>query len=53
MVIMGLLGILKVLMMVLKVLMVADTLPTPWGTQMWVQIENNRRVKSQGTLPSS
>jgi hypothetical protein len=31
----------------------SDVLPTPWGTQMWVQIENNKRVKSQGTLPGS
>jgi len=30
-----------------------DMLPTPSRTQMRVQIENNGRVRSQNTLPSS
>jgi hypothetical protein len=32
-------------------IIVDDTLPTPWGTQMWVQTENNESVRSRGTLP--
>jgi len=27
--------------------------PIPWRTQMWVQVENNGRGRSRGTLPSS
>jgi hypothetical protein len=27
-----------------------DMLPTPWGTQMWIQTENNERARSRGTL---
>jgi hypothetical protein len=30
-----------------------NALLTPWGTQMWVQTENNKRVRSQGTFPNS
>jgi hypothetical protein len=30
-----------------------DALPTPQKTQMWVQVENSGKVKSQGKLPSS
>ncbi len=32
---------------------VYDAFPTPWGTQMWVQIENNERAKNQGMLLGS
>jgi hypothetical protein len=28
-----------------------EALPTPWGTQMWAQTENNGRIKSQGMFP--
>jgi len=30
-----------------------DALPTPWRTQMWVQVEDNKKGKSWGTLSSS
>ncbi len=30
-----------------------DALPTPWRTQMWVQTENNGKVRSRGILLSS
>jgi hypothetical protein len=30
-----------------------NALPTPLGTQMWIQIENNERVKNWGTFLSS
>jgi hypothetical protein len=30
-----------------------DMFPTPWRIQMWVQIEDNGRARSRGTLPSS
>jgi len=30
-----------------------DALPTPWGTQMWVQTKNNERVKSRGAFSGS
>jgi hypothetical protein len=30
-----------------------DTLPTPWRTQMWVQVKDSRRGRSRGTLFSS
>jgi hypothetical protein len=30
-----------------------DALPTPWRTQMWVQVEDSGRERSQGTLPNS
>jgi hypothetical protein len=30
-----------------------DALPTPRKTQMWVQVEDNERGRSWGTLPSS
>ncbi len=33
-----------------KALIPRDTLPTPQSTQMWVQIENNGRGRSRGTL---
>jgi len=32
---------------------VNDALPTPWRTQMWIQIKNSGRRKSRSTLPSS
>jgi hypothetical protein len=34
-------------------LMLDDVLPTPWGIQMWIQTENNGRVRSRGMLSSS
>jgi hypothetical protein len=30
-----------------------DALPTPWRTQMWVQVKDNGRGRSRGTFPSS
>jgi len=30
-----------------------DALPTPWKIQMWIQVENNGRRRSRGTLPNS
>jgi hypothetical protein len=30
-----------------------DALPIPWGTQMWVQLEDNGRERSRGMLPTS
>jgi hypothetical protein len=30
-----------------------DALPTPWGTQMWVQVEKKEKRRSRGTLPGS
>jgi hypothetical protein len=30
-----------------------DTLPTPWKTQMWVQVENNGKRKNQGAFLNS
>jgi len=32
---------------------VDDAFPTPWKTQMWVQVEDSGRGRSRGTLPSS
>jgi hypothetical protein len=30
-----------------------DALPTPWRTQMWVQVKDNGRKRSRDALPSS
>jgi hypothetical protein len=30
-----------------------DALPTPWRTQMWVQVKDNGRRRSRDALPSS
>jgi len=30
-----------------------DTLPIPWRTQKWVQVQDNGRGRSRGTLPNS
>jgi hypothetical protein len=29
-----------------------DALPTPWRTQMWVQVEDNEKGSNRSTLPS-
>ncbi len=31
----------------------SDALPTPWKTQMWIQVENSGRRRSRGTFLSS
>jgi len=31
----------------------SDALPTPWRTQMWIQVKDNGRRRSRDTLPSS
>jgi hypothetical protein len=30
-----------------------DALPTPWRTQMWVQVKDNGKGRSRGMLPNS
>jgi len=34
-------------------MMNSDAFPTPWKTQMWVQVENIGRRRSRGMLPNS
>ncbi len=43
----------KIKMVKIIMAKLTDALPTPWRTQMWVQMKDNRRRKSQDVLPSS